>query len=462
MTTTSNALPQVHLAGYLDSTLGLGESGRWLARALEAVEIRPEPVVVALDQSKNAEIHGPDQTDRNDNRHPGIGIVSLNGEALETFAQRGGRPLIESRYIISTWYWETQTLPEETARGLRLVDEVWATTDFVAKAIESRAEGVPVRRIRHPFEAPRVSRKDALAAFPFDGRFVFLLTFDFNSCVLRKNPDAVCEAFTRAFPEPREGGPLCVIKSINGAVHPHERRLLEWKWAARRDVVFLDALLPAAQRDLLARRADCCVSLHRAEGLGLTMMEAMSLGIPTIGTNYSGNLDFMDPGNSWLVGGTRIPVGSGSLHYPAGDEWMDPDVAEAAAAMRAIFDDPAAARPRAEAGQARIESAHNLKTTGAILAELIHTAAGLPIRKKGLDLPRGSGWRADAFGTLRELRELEGEANGKNRERLLRRALSETLKAVRTSDQRTRAVEQSLARKTERLQAQIADILNRI
>jgi glycosyltransferase involved in cell wall biosynthesis len=89
--------------------------------------------------------------------------------------------------------------------------------------------------------------------------------------------------------------------------------------------------------------ADCYVSLHRAEGYGLTLAEAMAVGRPVIGTAYSGNLEFMTDDTSELVPFemTRIPFGC--VPYPTTACWAEPDIDVAAQAMRRLASDPAAA-----------------------------------------------------------------------------------------------------------------------
>ena len=109
---------------------------------------------------------------------------------------------------------------------------------------------------------------------------------------------------------------------------------------------------------------DCYVSLHRAEGLGLTMAEAMALGKPVIATNYSGNLDFMTDTTAHLIGWTPRKIGSGQDPYPADSLWAEPDLDEAAAAMRKVFKDPIAAQAVGRAAQADIETRFSPEATG--------------------------------------------------------------------------------------------------
>jgi glycosyltransferase involved in cell wall biosynthesis len=84
--------------------------------------------------------------------------------------------------------------------------------------------------------------------------------------------------------------------------------------------------------------ADCYVSLHRAEGVGLGMAEAMFLGKPVIGTNYSGNLDFMNAENSLLVDYCMTELSEGVATYERGSRWAEPSIEHAAELMRFVYE----------------------------------------------------------------------------------------------------------------------------
>jgi glycosyltransferase involved in cell wall biosynthesis len=93
----------------------------------------------------------------------------------------------------------------------------------------------------------------------------------------------------------------------------------------------------------LVRNADVFVSMHRAEGFGRGMAEAMALGRPAVATGYSGNLDFMTPETSLLVGYDLIPVPAGAYPHGEGQVWADPSPDHAADLIEQLLDDPAAA-----------------------------------------------------------------------------------------------------------------------
>ena len=195
--------------------------------------------------------------------------------------------------------------------------------------------------------------------------FLFYATFDYSSTFGRKNPVGVVEAFLRAF---REGsGAQLVIRSINGRRDPNGRRLLHRAAAGRRDIRIVDRYLEPPQKNAMLAHCDCYVSLHRAEGFGHSLAEAMRLGKPVIATGWSGNLEYMTEANSYLVDYRMSRVGHGSWPYPPASWWAEPDLDHAAELMRAVFNDPASAATLGGLAAREIGSRHDPKTVGAAI-----------------------------------------------------------------------------------------------
>jgi len=209
-----------------------------------------------------------------------------------------------------------------------------------------------------------------------EDRFVFVCTFDYFSVVERKNPFGVVEAFRRAFGDGE--GPLLLIKSINGATawQNHERLLLDA--AGRSDIRIWDEHVSKADQMAILGAADCVVSLHRSEGLGLHCAEAMWQGKPVIATRYSGNLDFMDDDCAILIDYALVPVSHGEGVYPSTAVWADPDLDQAASWMRRIVAEPALAAALGSRARARMEQQPTLAETGRLIARLA-----------GIDPPKG-------------------------------------------------------------------------
>ncbi|MEP6810546.1 MAG: glycosyltransferase family 4 protein, partial [Chthoniobacterales bacterium] len=213
-------------------------------------------------------------------------------------------------------------------------DEIWVPSHFTREAIAA-VSPVPVRKITYPFylneaEAQPDRKRFGLA----DDAFVFLFNFDFLSTTHRKNPEGVIDAFKLAFQT--DDNAVLVMKSIN-CEHDRAARAALGVRAADARIVFLDPHLPGAEVNALFASIDSYISLHRSEGLGLGMAQAMYLGKPVIGTGYSGNLEFMNSENSLLVNYTMTELEEDSGPYERGTHWAAPDVEHAATLLRWVY-----------------------------------------------------------------------------------------------------------------------------
>jgi glycosyltransferase involved in cell wall biosynthesis len=200
-----------------------------------------------------------------------------------------------------------------------------------------------------------------LIGLPGD-RFVFLFNFDFLSILNRKNPIGLIDAFCEAFAH--DEGPLLVIKTINGSERLVDLELLRYRRGHRTDIMIWDEYLPRSTQGALMSHCDAYVSLHRAEGLGLTMSEAMCLGKPVIATAYSGNVDFMDDTSAFLVPWQPVKIGSGSAPYSPTATWAEPSLDIAATHMWAVCNDPERARSIGAAAQLKLADEFSAEACG--------------------------------------------------------------------------------------------------
>ena len=355
--------PGVNLVGFLQAEFGQGEVARRLDRALRHAGIAHSTIPWGDVPHRQEHVFEHSAEVLHD-----VNLVCLNAEHLLRFADSAAGELLADRLTVGVWFWETSAFPAYLRPALKYVDEVWVASEFVADAIRA-ATSVPVRVFPLPVEPPSdtpVTRSDLGLA---EDRFLFSFVFDFHSTVARKNPGGLIDAYARAF-GPDDGAAL-VVKSINGDKFRDDLRALEAAAAGRADVRVVDGFVPAAQVAAYTSLADCSVSLHRSEGFGLTLAEAMALGKPVIATGYSGNLNFMSDENSFLVRHRVTELDQDVGPYPAGSAWAEPDVAHAAELMRQVMDDPATAGERAARGRETILREHSIERTAAFLAERV-------------------------------------------------------------------------------------------
>ena len=256
-------------------------------------------------------------------------------------------PHAATAWRVGYWAWELPDPPSDWAGCERGVDEIWTPSTFSRDSL-GRLVGRPVAVVPHVVGArpPRRRRPD--------GPFTVLAMADSRSSLSRKNPEGALRAFRAAFgmaPTAR------LILKLSG--RPDEVAALEASLGdllGGGNVEIERARLDGPALDALYRRADVLLSLHRAEGFGLPLAEAMAHGVPVVATGWSGNLDFMGESDSCPVPYRLTPVRDAAAIY-GGSTWAEPDIEAAAKTLRRLYQDPAYYARIAAAAHARASAA---------------------------------------------------------------------------------------------------------
>ncbi|WP_188092430.1 glycosyltransferase family 4 protein [Azospirillum sp. B21] len=340
---TSKRDNRVRVVGHPFAPIGMGEHVRSAWRALR--EAGSDPMIV--------DIYGPQGTldlefkvqfssSITANLGNGVNIFCINGDeiaqALQVLATRNLMASGSRNVIYPAW--ELERYPSEWARQLERFDEVWAPSEFIRGAIAKEVD-IPVL---HMPLACEVGRRALLGRRYFGIRetaYTFLFSFDFLSYLERKNPFAVIEAF-HALTDARPYDDVAlIIKTNNSNRCPEMKQRFEAAIAPLRNrVVVIDRTLPDLEMKSLMWLSDCFVSLHRSEGFGRGISEAMALGKPVIATAYSGNMDFCNEQNAFLVPYSLIEVGFNDYPHWESQHWADPDIEAATRYMARLLDDP--------------------------------------------------------------------------------------------------------------------------
>lgn len=350
----------INVMGHVRAECGIGESCRLMAGALDTVGIPFGILNIGIIPARMTDMSWAHK--ETDQAPYLVNLFHMNGDFMRTAHEFYGHDLFKDRHNIGYFAWELREYPDEWCEGFRYVHEVWVPSNFILDAI-SRKSPVPVLRIPHAVEfSMEVPYSRSFFGLPED-RFLFLTVFDAHSTLERKNPEAVIDAFKKAFPreDPRVG---LVLKINNPNTFPDAVRSYRERIGDYPNIRMIGDYLSREHINMLMNSTDCLVSLHRAEGFGLTMAEAMALGKPVIGTNWSGNTDFMTINNSGIVNYSLVPIGQDIGPYKASQLWADPDVEHAASYMRKMVEDEAWRRRIAFRGQETIRTEFSSRAVG--------------------------------------------------------------------------------------------------
>ena len=332
-------LPSISLVGHPFAPIGMGENVRCAHRAWRAAYVPAKIVDVYQLKRSDADLTAEFEPHISRRLAAEVQIFHVNGdEVAHALSQLRSRTDTRGLRIICP-AWELSRYPSVWAKELDQFDEVWSQSKFTFESL-SKAVTVPVV---HMPEASEVKLSSFLGRRYFaipETSFAFLFFFNFSSYIERKNPEAALRALEQ-FVSRRKSAAVTFVMKVSGApAHPEIRAAFDERLAAVKDrVILIDREMTDNETKNLIRCCDAFVSLHRSEGYGHGLSEAMILGKPVIGTAYSGNMDFMTSDNAMLVDHRLIQVTKDAYPHWENQVWADPDVEQASRYMERLYDD---------------------------------------------------------------------------------------------------------------------------
>ncbi len=338
--------PGVNYYSPVGAVSSVGSGGRGYLAALRAAE-----VPVAVVPIHEVFVHQPGferQEPRQRPIHP-IALVQVNADTIHRFLHFHARSFQRARYKIAIWAWELPALHDEWAAEIAHFDEIWSPSTFCQRAVQAMtAKPVTLAPQMCPTSLPAPANRQELQIGKDE--FVFLYVFDSSSMVERKNPRCLIEAFQAAFSGSEKV--RLVLKVSNSREDGVFSAYLE-DLVARdsRCTVLRQTMTPEGLAGLM-RACDCYVSPHRSEGYGLTIVEAMALGMPVIATNYGGPADFVTDEVGYPLRYRLVEVERDHGPYTKGAIWSDPSREHLSELMRRVVADPEAAAEKGRRARA--------------------------------------------------------------------------------------------------------------
>lgn len=355
----------VNVSGFLTAELGLGEVARNYVQAMRhlGMDLSLQDASFLTNQRKDEKsLSGFSLT----NPHP-ANLMCINAPEVEQFLDKFGQRYMSTRYNIGSWWWEVEEIPQNWQKQFVRFDELWVGTNFIAENFRA-VSSIPILTMP-PLVVAKSSKITRTTYDINKTEFVFLFVFDFFSCFQRKNPLAVIEAFKLAFVG--KTGVRLIIKSTNGIAFPEQFKLLH-QACDHEQITLLDSYMSKRELCGLIECCDCYVSLHRTEGFGLPIAEAMLMKKPVIVTGWSGNLDFTTPENSLLVQHTFTTNTEDYGPYKIGMRWAEPDIEHAAKLMRVAFEDRDYGKTLGTRGAATISQRYGMNAVSNAIANRLN------------------------------------------------------------------------------------------
>lgn len=325
----------INLIGNIKGSSGLGQSARLLARELESTKYPVDFVQHSISDKLNISDTTYDEKLVKEGRY-GINIFHINMHEFATAYMQLGREKWDNHYNIGFWLWELEEFPDEWVPCINLLDEIWTPAEFVSESIRKKTEK-PVITIPYHVTAPVSEEYDRKYFDLPEEQFLFLMLFDSGSMIERKNPMAVIEAYKQAFDNSENVGLVIKMNGYNENDVNYLHSLLE----GYQNIYIITESFSKVEVNSLIRCVDVVVSLHRAEGFGLVLAEAMLNETPCIATNWSANTEFMNEDVACMVDYVMLRIEKEIGPYTPGNYWAEADVQDAARYMKKLYEDPA-------------------------------------------------------------------------------------------------------------------------
>jgi len=347
-------LPGVTVVGNFLASTGLMQFGRTVTELLQAAGVPLEhfeqtvpglTVDATLDVSRLSEVLPR-------RREAAVELWLANINEFTVLDANVIRPAGPRRHVIGAWFWELPALQAPFAEQFLHLDEVWVGSPFIARTFRQYTD-LPITVVPMPI-SPLPDETLSRADFGIPERsVVYFYDFDANSHPARKNPLGLVAAFRKAFPagdRDRAGnGAVLVIKARNLGLAHHSEFASVFRQAVENvGGILIAEDLDRRSMDSLLAHSDVYVSMHRAEGLGIGMLEAMHLGKPVISPAYpqkwifpASSVGLATPSPLRRISEEDVRLSPASkLVYTREMCWTEPSADRTIELMRLLFDEP--------------------------------------------------------------------------------------------------------------------------
>jgi glycosyltransferase involved in cell wall biosynthesis len=363
-------LPGVNFYSPIGVASSLGTAGRGYLAALRAAKVPVSLVPLHEIFVHESSVGNIERSQRP--RHP-VALVHTNADAVHRFLHFHNRSFSQALYRIGIWVWELPAFRDEFWTEIRHFDEIWVPSTFCQRAVQAMT-AKPVSVIPHVVAASAALQPGCREKLKIGlDEFVFLYVFDATSMVERKNPQCLVDAFEAAFAN--HDRVRLVLKVTNADKDPDFSRYLDALAERNTRCLVLRKYMEANELAGLVRAANCYVSPHRTEGFGLTVAEAMAVGVPVIATDYGGTVDFVTEEVGFPLHYRLVEIDRDHGPYAKGAIWPDPSREHLQELLRSVVANPSSAAARGERARARMLKDYSAAAVGRRIRERLTAIA---------------------------------------------------------------------------------------
>lgn len=351
----------LNIIGYTDSNFGLGEA---LKLNIEAAKKLDVPVnTINYEKIKQ-------RANYDYNFKYSINLVQIAINDLDTFFSVIDPDFFNNKYSILFLMWESEYIPSKFIETINLFNEIWTASSYCKDIFKKVYNGF-ILTVPHPVELNLKPKQNQNPVIFFDeDKFSFLFIFSYHSSIERKNPFFLVEAFIKTFG--KSNRVELIIKTVGAQQFKQSKKKLHQSISGQNNIKIIDIDLDKNSVNHLINDCDCYISLHHSEGFGLTLAEAMYLGKPTIATNYSGNTEFMNESNSFLVDYELGLIENPDNNFCSKTLWANPNMQSAIEKLNEVYNNPDLRKDRATNAKLFVKENLSFYSVGSIISNRLN------------------------------------------------------------------------------------------
>ena len=374
-------LESINAIAYFDCALGLSQAAKNYEEAFNHISIKWNKILRPPTSSPKIQLNV-----ESDLMLSEINLIIANGDQMRNIDMLMPNYWKSNKRTIGIWSWEVEAINEDFLSGSKYLDEVWFISEFAMKSMKNYLEKrninsyvlnipIPVKNLDFLEEN---QTKNSVSQFFMrnkieENNYIFF-NFDFLSDVERKNPKDLIELFNIVKARQYNQSLKLLIKTINGNLRPEEFNKLKSLALKNESIIIIDEMWDKKYMDIVIGQAKMYISLHKAEGFGMGLAEAMSMGVPVMGTGYGGNLEFMDSTNSLIIDYhlQRIDQTANRSYFDSGGQWAVPEIDDAVDKLTFALKNDSFLKEMASAGKETILSKFSTSSVSSKILELLN------------------------------------------------------------------------------------------